>query len=180
MPARRQRATSPRYATSAASALKLAIYFKSPDVERHVAPLRRSRRVRLSVELQNQQRTPPRDASGILWELAPENGTDRRRLAALLGRAPAASYGATPDRRLADLSRTLGFAHHLAAPLRLAEVEHALGLPGEIDLADRLENAGPRLVKIGKRLVARPTTSVGTRPKVDVAALVDEERSRWP
>ena len=148
MPVRRPRPTAQRYATSAGSALKLAVFHKSPDVERHVAPLRRSRRVRLSVELQTPKRTPPRDTSGILWELSPENSTDRRRVAQLLGQAPAASYGATADRRLADLSRTLGFLHHLAAPLRLAEVEHALGLPGQFDLADRIDHAAPRLVKL--------------------------------
>jgi AbrB family looped-hinge helix DNA binding protein len=38
---------------------------------------------------------------------------------------------------------------------------------------------GPRLVRIGKRLVARPTAA-GDRPKVDVAALIEEERNRWP
>lgn len=38
---------------------------------------------------------------------------------------------------------------------------------------------GPKLVKIGKRLVARPTASEG-RPDVDVAALIEEERNRWP
>ena len=37
---------------------------------------------------------------------------------------------------------------------------------------------GPRLVRVGRRLVARPTASV--RPRVDVAALVEEERNRWP
>jgi AbrB family looped-hinge helix DNA binding protein len=39
---------------------------------------------------------------------------------------------------------------------------------------------GPRLVRVGKRLVARPTTPAAERPKVDVAALIEEERSRWP
>lgn len=39
---------------------------------------------------------------------------------------------------------------------------------------------GPKLVRIGKRLVARPTAPAQTRPSVDVAALVDEERNRWP
>jgi AbrB family looped-hinge helix DNA binding protein len=38
----------------------------------------------------------------------------------------------------------------------------------------------PRVFKIGKRLVARPTAPVESRPHVDVAALVDDERSRWP
>ena len=40
--------------------------------------------------------------------------------------------------------------------------------------------AGPRLVKVGRRLVARPTASSEARPSVDVAALVEEERNRWP
>jgi AbrB family looped-hinge helix DNA binding protein len=50
------------------------------------------------------------------------------------------------------------------------------------DTGVRLERVapGPRLVKIGRRLVARPTGSSDTRPKVDVAALVEEERNRWP
>ena len=39
---------------------------------------------------------------------------------------------------------------------------------------------GPRLVRVGKRLVARPTATSAERPKVDVAALIEEERSRWP
>ena len=39
---------------------------------------------------------------------------------------------------------------------------------------------GPRLVRVGKRLVARPTADADNRPKIDVAALVEEERSRWP
>ena len=38
--------------------------------------------------------------------------------------------------------------------------------------------AGPRLVKVGRRLVARPTSE--SRPTVDVAALIEEERNRWP
>jgi AbrB family looped-hinge helix DNA binding protein len=40
--------------------------------------------------------------------------------------------------------------------------------------------AGPRLVRIGRRLVARPTAPADTRPAVDVAALIEEERNRWP
>ena len=46
----------------------------------------------------------------------------------------------------------------------------------------RLERVapGPRLVKVGRRLVARPTAATDARPAVDVAALVEEERNRWP
>ena len=66
--------------------------------------------------------------------------------------------------------------------------ERAALLPGtELDvsvddLGIRLERVAPppRLVKIGRRLVARPTSNADTRPVVDVAALVEEERNRWP
>ena len=50
------------------------------------------------------------------------------------------------------------------------------------DVGVRLERVArrPRLMKIGRRLVARPTAPAETRPKVDVAALIEEERNRWP
>jgi AbrB family looped-hinge helix DNA binding protein len=39
---------------------------------------------------------------------------------------------------------------------------------------------GPRLVKVGRRLVARPTATATERPRVDIALLIEEERNRWP
>ena len=39
---------------------------------------------------------------------------------------------------------------------------------------------GPRLERRGGRLVARATVGAKKLPQVDVAALVEEERSRWP
>lgn len=39
---------------------------------------------------------------------------------------------------------------------------------------------GPRLVKVGRRLVARPTAPTDRRPKLDIASLIEEERNRWP
>ncbi len=39
---------------------------------------------------------------------------------------------------------------------------------------------GPRLERVGNRLVARPRVAAGKRPKVDVAKLVEHERDRWP
>ena len=39
---------------------------------------------------------------------------------------------------------------------------------------------GPRIVRVGRRLVARPTADAKDRPEVDLAALVEEERNRWP
>ena len=81
---------------------------------------------------------------------------------------------------------TIDKAGRLVIP---APIRERAGLnPGtiiEITLDDtgvRLERVaeGPRLVRVGKRLVARPTAGADSRPAVDVAALVEEERSRWP
>jgi AbrB family looped-hinge helix DNA binding protein len=81
---------------------------------------------------------------------------------------------------------TIDKAGRLVIP---AAIRDKAGLtPGatiEISLEEtgvRLERiaAGPRLVRVGKRLVARPTARADNRPKIDVAALVEEERSRWP
>ena len=46
----------------------------------------------------------------------------------------------------------------------------------------RLERvaSGPRLVRVGRRLVARPTVAADARATVDIAALVEDERNRWP
>ena len=50
------------------------------------------------------------------------------------------------------------------------------------DTGVRLERVAPapRLVKVGRRLVARPTAPPDARAKVSVADLVEEERNRWP
>jgi AbrB family looped-hinge helix DNA binding protein len=39
---------------------------------------------------------------------------------------------------------------------------------------------GPRLERVGKRLVARPSVPAAKRPKIDVAKLIERERNRWP
>ena len=50
------------------------------------------------------------------------------------------------------------------------------------ELGIRLERvaASPKLMKIGRRLVARPAVAPDDRPVIDIAALVEEERNRWP
>ncbi len=52
----------------------------------------------------------------------------------------------------------------------------------EDDRGIRLERvaAGPRLVKVGRRLVARPTVGADRRPSIDFAGVVEDERNRWP
>jgi AbrB family looped-hinge helix DNA binding protein len=70
-----------------------------------------------------------------------------------------------------------------------AAIRAKVGLqPGaEIDVvveegSIRLVRAVPRskLVRVGKRLVARPTADSRSLPAVDVAALIEEERNRRP
>jgi AbrB family looped-hinge helix DNA binding protein len=39
---------------------------------------------------------------------------------------------------------------------------------------------GPRLVRVGRRLVARPTAPPASRPEIDIATLIEDERNRWP
>ena len=39
---------------------------------------------------------------------------------------------------------------------------------------------GPKLVKVGRRLVARPTARADARPELDIATLIEDERNRWP
>ena len=52
----------------------------------------------------------------------------------------------------------------------------------EDELGIRLERVapGPKLVRVGRRLVARPTIPADRRPALDIAAVVEEERNRWP
>ena len=39
---------------------------------------------------------------------------------------------------------------------------------------------GPKLVKVGRRLVARATAPADSRPVLDIASLIEDERNRWP
>jgi AbrB family looped-hinge helix DNA binding protein len=84
------------------------------------------------------------------------------------------------------MKATIGKAGRVVIP---AHIRATAGLePGsEVDVtADELgvhlvrSAPGPRLVKVGRRTVVRPTAPAGARPAVDVGALIDEERDRWP
>ena len=39
---------------------------------------------------------------------------------------------------------------------------------------------GPKLVRVGKRLMARPTLPATKLPRLDLADIVKQERDRWP
>ncbi len=194
MPGRRQRTSAPRQTAPAkapraavrrppartrAGNLILAVYHRGQPAEsgeRHVAPLRRTRRVKLTVARQAAEATPHQGAAGILWEIADDTRLDRRKVSALLARAPAASYSASGGRHLADLSRSLGFRHHLVAPLRWPEVERALGLPGATDLADRFDKAGPKMAALSRKAEVLSellrAVNESTDPKAVASALV--------
>jgi AbrB family looped-hinge helix DNA binding protein len=81
---------------------------------------------------------------------------------------------------------TIDKAGRLVVPAAIRErAGFAPGTQLEITVDDtgvRIERVapGPRLVRVGKRLVARPTAAAGARPSLDIADLVEEERNRWP
>ena len=80
---------------------------------------------------------------------------------------------------------TIDKAGRLVIPVAMRDKAGLVpGATIEISLEDgavKLERVAeaPRLVRVGKRLVARPAAG-SSRPRVDVAALIEEERSRWP
>jgi AbrB family looped-hinge helix DNA binding protein len=70
-----------------------------------------------------------------------------------------------------------------------AAVRDRAGLTPGTELEVTLDETGvriervapaPRLVKVGRRLVARPTAAAESRPNLDIASLIEDERNRWP
>jgi len=81
---------------------------------------------------------------------------------------------------------TIDKAGRVVIPAAIRE-RVGLGPGAEVEITEdevgiRLQRvaAGPRLVKVGRRRVARPTAAADTRPRVDIAAVVEDERNRWP
>jgi AbrB family looped-hinge helix DNA binding protein len=70
----------------------------------------------------------------------------------------------------APLRERVGFTPGSA--LEITEDEHGI----------RIERVapGPHLVKVGRRLVARPTVPADELPVVDIGAVIEDERNRWP
>jgi len=81
---------------------------------------------------------------------------------------------------------TLDHEGKIEIPSELRE-ELSLTLGTEVDVTvdDRSLRVspmvpGPKLVRVGNRLVARPQVPVEQRPRIDVAEWVRRERDRWP
>ncbi len=120
--------------------LRLVVFHASRDVQAHVAPLKRSRRFKVSCYPQRSTEGGSRSATvdAVLWELAPGRRPNWRRLKAMARGMPIVSYSGTQDRETAARSRAIGFACHLDAPLSAVEVEHQVALASPVDLATRL------------------------------------------
>ncbi len=146
MQGRRTRKASASERAALGEALTIVVYYRSPDVEQHVAALRPASGIHLELVRKGTLFTIPSDAAGVLWELSLEDGAQRL-APGLLGSIPAASYSPVDQPGLAELSQNLGFRAHLTPPLVLEEVERALGLRDAVDLADRLDVAAPRVIQ---------------------------------
>ena len=145
-----QRLNSPAETSASDGTFRVAVFHRSDDVERHLAPLRPIQALRLDVAWQGTSWTVPAGTSAVLWELAPEDAADRR-VSAIAKHTPAVSYStaSTPD--LIEISRALGFRQHLTAPIRVEDIERALAIPAIVDLADRLDAAHERFVRLASR-----------------------------
>ncbi|MEO8070093.1 MAG: GGDEF domain-containing protein [Acidobacteriota bacterium] len=162
--------------------LTLAVYHRSDNVEQHVAELRAATGMQLELVRKGTLWNVPNDVSGVLWELALEDGAQRL-VPALIGNLPAASYGAPSQPGLLELSRALGFHEHLTLPLLLDDVERALGLREMLDLADRIDGAAPRLLQMAAQpevigSIVRAVNVAASDPALVAAAIV-AKASDW-
>ena len=147
MQGRRSRKSSAPEATAPENTTTLVVYHRSASVEKHIAPLRPASGIKLELVRKGSLWTIPDEVAGVLWELSPEDGAQRL-APGLIGTLPSASYSASDQPGLADLSRALGFREHLTTPLVLDDVERALGLCEAVDLADRIDAAASRLMQL--------------------------------
>src|SRR4030095_6187079 len=130
--------------------LRLAGFSRSEDVQEHIAPLGQVKGLEVLLVWQGVTWNLPRGVAGVLWELAPGDAADSR-IRELIAGVPSASYSLASNPSLLEVSRNFGFRRHLSTPVRLVDVERALGMPAVIDLADRLEAATPRLQRLSRR-----------------------------
>jgi diguanylate cyclase (GGDEF)-like protein len=157
------------------------VYHRSDNVEHQLPELYAASGLQLEVVRKGTLWTVPHDVAGILWELTPDDGAQRL-VSALITNVPAVSYSTSSQPGLSDLSRALGFRAHLVLPVRLEDVEKALGLHDLVDLADRLDAAAPRLTQMASEadavsMILR-AVNVATDPTGVADALVLEV-NRW-
>jgi diguanylate cyclase (GGDEF)-like protein len=178
---RRPRSTSAPDSSAVPSGQTLVVYHRSDNVEQHLGELRSTTGLRLELIRKGTLWTMPGDASGVLWELTLDDGSQRL-VSALISNIPAVSYSASNQPGLAELSRSLGFREHLTAPLELDSVERALGLRDLIDLADRLDASSTRLTELASRpdavgAILRAVNVAGD--PAGVAAALSAQAAAW-
>jgi diguanylate cyclase (GGDEF)-like protein len=119
--------------------------------------------------------------SGVLWELALEDGAQRL-VSALISGVPAASFGFASQPAIPELSRALGFRAHLVPPFSLTAIERALGLGDHMDLADRVDAVSLLIQRTAAQpeAVASIMRSVGTVTEPHgVARLLAARAAEW-
>jgi diguanylate cyclase (GGDEF)-like protein len=157
--------------------LRLAVFHRSEDVQDHVAPLCHVKGVELLLVWQGVTWMVPNNVTGVLWELAPEDSADSR-IRDLIEGLPAASYSLASNPALVELSTSIGFRRHLSTPVRLVDVERALGVPSVVDLADRLDAAAPRLQRLSRRTEAVSELMRAVNASTDPAGVAGALASR--
>ncbi len=125
----------------------LAVYHASDEVEKHLAPLRRSNRYSVTCFPQQSGsfRASVTGFDGVLGELTPSHTLVRRRLVSIARTRPIVSYSADPGVELVRLSRRMGFRGHLTAPVTSRDVERHLTRIVPADLATRVRLVQPVL-----------------------------------
>lgn len=134
--------------------LRLIVFHASPDIQAHIASLKRSRTCDVTCYPQHTVpiRRPAAGVDAILWELGRGRRPNWRRLNSIARGAPILSYSSTSDGDIGKRSDELGFACHLSTPLRLVAIVHQVALAAPADLAARLRRAQPTLQRYLSRV----------------------------
>ncbi len=153
-PTRTNPATAASGRRKTVGGLTLAVCHSGRAVEKHIALLRRAGRFALACfpPPHALDRLSPATFDGVLWELSSGHQPDPRRVAAVARTIPVISYSARTGRGLADLSKQIGFAAHLTAPLSPVDVERQIAPRTQGDFASRLRHEQRALQgRLGRR-----------------------------
>ena len=143
MVARTHKMAARRPRSRSRAGLRLIVFHASPDVQTHIASLKRSRNCHVTCYLERAVpiRRPTAGVDAVLWELSPGRRPNWRRLNTLARGMPILSYSATTDAAVAERSVELGFTCHLSTPLSVAAIAHQVALAAPVDLAARLRQS---------------------------------------
>lgn len=134
---------APRPWSRSRAGLRFIVFHASPDVQTHIASLKRSRNCHVTCYLQRVVpiRRPAAGVDAVLWELSPGRRPNWRRLNTIARGMPILSYSVTTDADVAERSLEFGFTCHLSTPLSVAAIAHQVALAAPVDLATRLRQS---------------------------------------